>query len=79
MNLEGFEIIHDSNLEKGKTYYYKSKFGSGYVIARKSDLRGWDVELQPDSSFKNALLKPMKVGDMMTVPPGVGTFYEPQI
>lgn len=79
MNTEGFEVIHDSNLVKGKTYYYRSKFGAGYVVAKVSHMRGWDVELQPDSSFKNALLKSLKVGDMMTVPPGVGTFYEPQI
>lgn len=79
MNTEGFEVIHDSNLVKGKTYYYRSKFGSGYVVPLESAMLGWIVELQPDSSFKNALLKPMKTGDMMTVPPGVGTFYEPQI
>lgn len=79
MNTEGFEVIHDSNLVKGKTYYYRSKFGAGYVIPRTSEIRGWNVELQPDSSFKNALLKVLKVGDMMIVPPGVGTFYEPQI
>lgn len=77
MNMDGFEVIHDSNLTKGTIYYHKSRFGAGFVLALESTIKGWTVELQQDAEFTPPL-KRYRVGDLMIVPPGQGFFYEPQ-
>lgn len=79
MNLVGYSVIHESNLKPGETYYLRTKFGQGFVKASEDrGIKGWAVELQPDSSFQSAALKKLKTGDIMTVPPGTGKFYEPE-
>jgi hypothetical protein len=78
MNLTGFSVIHESNLEPGKTYYHKSRFGEGFVLASESHIRGWTVEVQAGASFNTPLGKQVKVGELMTVPPMTGKFYEPE-
>ena len=79
MNMLGFEKIHESNLKPEKTYYLKTKFGQGFVKAVEDvGIKGWAVELQPDSSFQSPALKKLNVGSVMTVPPMTGKFYEPE-
>jgi len=78
VNLQGFSVIHESNLEKGSTYYLKTRFGTGYVKALESGLDGWQVELQPDAAFSTPSLKKLRGGSLMLVPNGTGTWYEPQ-
>lgn len=79
MNLVGYQPIHESNLKSGVTYYLRTKFGQGFVLASEDKgMGGWSVELQPDSSFQSAALKKLKVGYIMTVPPTTGKWYEPE-
>ena len=79
MNLVGFSVIHESNLKPGETYFLKTKFGQGFVKAVEDNgMKGWAVELQPDSSFQSPALKKLNVGSIMTVPPMTGKFYEPE-
>lgn len=77
MNLTGYSVIHESNLQVGATYFLRTRFGQGFVMASEDTLRGWEVELQPDASFKNPIGKTLKAGEMMIVPPTTGKFYEP--
>lgn len=77
MNLVGFSVIHESNLKPGKTYFLKTKFGSGFVLASEDvGIKGWTVELQPDANFQTPALKPLRSGAIMNVPVGVGKWYE---
>jgi hypothetical protein len=78
MNLTGFSVVHQTNLEPGKTYFLKTRFGSGFVLASESNMDGWVVELQPDASFQSPSLKRYSRGHMMLVGNGQGTFYEPE-
>lgn len=77
MNMNGFSVIHESNLQTGATYYFRNRFGAGFVMASGSDINGWTVELQQGAEFTPPLKK-YRVGDLMCVPPGSGTFYEPK-
>jgi hypothetical protein len=79
MNLVGYQPIHESLLKPGATYYLRTKFGQGFVLTSEDGLNGWTVELQPNSSFQSPLLKKLKSGDIMTVPPGTGKWYEAKV
>ncbi|HEY2496453.1 MAG TPA: hypothetical protein VGK24_05240 [Candidatus Angelobacter sp.] len=75
MNLSGFEKVHESNLQHGQTYYFRNRFGAGFVLASESTLDGWNVELQQDAGFTPPLKK-FRAGDIMPIPAGSGTWYE---
>lgn len=79
MNLAGLSKIHESNLEVGKTYFYKNKHGSGYVklLGESEDGFGWQVELQGGAGF-NPHLKRYRAGEEMKVLVSEGTWYEPK-
>lgn len=78
MNMVGFDKVHSSMLQKGQVYYYRNKFGAGYVKAEESKMDGWLVELQPDANFSSPSLKRYSAGHIMLVPNDLGHFYEPQ-
>jgi hypothetical protein len=79
MNLIGFSVIHESNLKPGVTYYLRTKFGQGFVMASEDQgMKGWSVELQPDSSFQTPALKKLRSGSIMMVPPTTGKWYQPE-
>ena len=81
MNLDGFQPIHQSNLQPGVTYYLRTRFGSGYVLAKEDlGIKGWSVELQLGAEFSPPpSQKKMRNGCQMTVPVGEGQFYEPKV
>lgn len=79
MNLVGYSPLHESNVQPGKVYYLRTKFGQGFVLASDDlGMKGWTVELQPDSSFQSPALKKLRAGSIMTVPPTTGKWYEPE-
>lgn len=76
MNMQGFEKIHESNLEPGKTYFFKNRFGSGLVKLGEDYWRttGLDVQVV-DGGFDTPLMK-YRPPQIMRIESDSGKFYE---
>lgn len=76
MNLTGFERIHHSNLEHGKEYFLKNKWGEAMVKPVELTHNGWQVEIVK-GGFSTPVRKYNK-GDIILVGDEVANFYEPK-
>jgi hypothetical protein len=74
VNTTGFQPIHETNLQKGETYYLKTKWGEALVKVVEVVPEGWDVEIL-DGGFKPPLKRYGK-GDQMLAGNGAGQWYE---
>jgi len=74
VNLQGFSVIHDSNLVAGQRYYLKNRFGEAWVKVLDSVPDGWNVEVQ-EGGFNTPKGK-YKKGEVMLVENGQGKWYE---
>lgn len=77
MNLTGFDVIHETNLQPGQKYFLRTRWGAGFITASECTMEGWIVELQPDAAFNTPSQKKLRSGAVMLVPNNTGTFYEP--